>query len=257
MKVQKLNEDRINSIYMIRQDNTVYDLSGLNIHPLLNPNWDKDTLINIMYDVIDNLCWYYNNLRSTETKRDIYELATMLLYYNESAIHKFERSGLDINREDIYKEEPFDMEGLYKHIALQCAQEFIKVRFGGNFNTRFNNIKDIYFRVASTGFNWFNMIWEFVVKHEKEIDYVTIVRDKELTGEETVYEINNVDIDRMPVKEFINIKGNPIIESEDEYIKKLSLGKTLSEAYGVHNHRHVIQQLKSYRYKDKLNWLVK
>ena len=72
----------------------------------------------------------------------------------------------------------------------------------------------MYFRVSSVGFNWFNIIWQFVYDHRNVIDYVTIVKDEESTGyKDYYYSHGDTVYNHLPTKDFIEQSGNPYIES--------------------------------------------
>ena len=74
-----------------------------------------------------------------------------------------------------------DISELSKRVESALNEEFLRVRYGGLYNTCANS-KDIYFRVSSHGFDWFRIICRFVNKRQKLIDTVTIVYDEESTG---------------------------------------------------------------------------
>ena len=51
---------------------------------------------------------------------------------------------------------------------------------------------------------------------KNSIDTVTIKRDSEATGDNSYYKHGNKVFDRMPVEEFIMLKGNPVVENLNE-----------------------------------------
>ena len=105
------------------------------------------------------------------------------------------------------------------------------------------------FRISSTGFNWYNIIWEFVYKNSREIKTVTIVRDEESTG--TYFEYKNRSGENyfnMPIEDFLTEKGNPVVESKDIVKRKLQKGKSLTEIYRSSLNKERIQE-KLYRYR--------
>ena len=118
-----------------------------------------------------------------------------------------------------------DFETYLKPLFVAMNQEFMRERIGGMYETNYG-IKDIYFRISSTGFNWYNIIWQFVYDNKNRIDSVTIVRDAESTGEKDKYYTGNAGVyDHMPVEDFITESGNPVIESK--YFMPFSVGRCL------------------------------
>lgn len=103
-----------------------------------------------------------------------------------------------------------DTDYLNAKVCTLLNNEFCRVRDGGVVNS-YNN-GEYYFRISSNGFNWFNVIWEFVYTKRNSIKSVTIVRDEESTGENFIYKISGEPVDKMSVDSFITLKGNPIIE---------------------------------------------
>lgn len=128
-----------------------------------------------------------------------------------------------------------DLKDLNILICSELNQEFLRARYGGIYNT-FSSSREMVFRVSSVDFNWFNIIYEFVYKYKNNIDNVTIVRDEESTGLSDYYYKHNSEVfDNMPINEFIEIHGNPIIESEnikfDNIRLNLNKGKSLLESF--------------------------
>lgn len=98
-------------------------------------------------------------------------------------------------------------------VNAELNQQFLRARYGGMYDTS-RGSRGMYFRVSSTGFNWFDIIWSFVYDHRDEIDTVTIVRDEESTGQSNYYyRLGSDVVDQMPVDDFINAKGRPTIDS--------------------------------------------
>ena len=101
----------------------------------------------------------------------------------------------------------------YNQIVIDnLNNEFCRVRAGGLVDSG-SNLGDIYFRISSTGFNWFDVIWAFVYENQHRIDNVTIVRDNNnFDNSYDVYKHNGAAIDKMPVDDFINLSGHPVFE---------------------------------------------
>ena len=178
--------------------------------------------------VLMNAEWLYDNTNSTETKNDVISLLAIYAVNNDCvdvstfANYAIEHDYLQIKvkfLEKIYNElekaiddainSDFHHEEYYnKKVIDDLNQEFCRVRAGGLYDSD-GSLGDIYFRTSSTRFNWFDVIWQFVYDRRKNISTVTIVRDKESTGEDNVY------YNKMPVDEFITLSGHPYIESID------------------------------------------
>ena len=139
-----------------------------------------------------------------------------------------------------------EMKALMKDIVQELNQEFLRARYGGLYNTD-SSSREMVFRVSSTGFNWYNIIWKFVYDNEKSIDTVTIVRDEEATGvQNEFYRAKDGRLyDRYPVADFIMEKGNPVVETKDPVKNLLQKGRPLSELKDLLMNRERIV----YRYK--------
>lgn len=180
--------------------------------------------------ILMNAEWLYNNTENSSTKTDIVLLLAIYAVNNdcvdvstfaqyvikndylqisvkflESIYNELERAIDSAISSDYHNEEYYN-----KKVIDDLNQEFCRVRAGGVFDSD-GNLGDLYFRTSSSGFNWFDVIWEFVYKLYKQnkVSTVTIVRDKESTNEDKVY------YNRMPVEEFITLSGHPYIESID------------------------------------------
>ena len=108
-----------------------------------------------------------------------------------------------------------ELEDLNKKVNDALNNEFLRARNGGMYDSVSDNMGEMYFRVSSTnGFNWFDIIWNFVYNHTSMINVVTICKDVEALGlsKDYYYSHNGKVFDDMPVDEFIMMKGNPVVE---------------------------------------------
>ncbi|MBO7696668.1 MAG: hypothetical protein J6T10_28910 [Methanobrevibacter sp.] len=184
--------------------------------------------------ILMNAEWLYNNTRDEKTKQDIVNLIALYAVNNDCVdVSTFEEyleedgdylvinlsfiesisDKLEETMEYYIDNAPngnIDENTLNKIVMDDLNQEFCRVRAGGVYDSD-GSLGDLYFRTSSSGFNWFDVIWDFVYKLYKQnkVSTVTIVRDKESTGEDKVY------YNRMPVEEFITLSGHPYIESVD------------------------------------------
>jgi hypothetical protein len=116
-------------------------------------------------------------------------------------------------------------------LVKESNQEFLRVRYGGTYKT-VAGVREIYFRVSSIGFNWYNIIWEYVYTNKALIDYVTIVRDVASTGSSEYYKGKNGEYNNMPVDAFLTETGNPVIEWKYKLPtvrRHLALGGTIKD----------------------------
>jgi len=93
------------------------------------------------------------------------------------------------HKKEIENAEEGNLKQLNSFMVKYLNNNFLRARYGGKFDTE-RGSKEMVFRVSSDGFNWFDIIWEFVYNHKNEINCVTIVRDEESTGEDWFYNHN-------------------------------------------------------------------
>ena len=100
-------------------------------------------------------------------------------------------------------------------------QEFCRVRTS-NFKYKYGGDNgEIYFRISSEGFNWFDLIWNTVNRFKSQIKFVTIMKDYAATGERFSYiHDDEHTFNKMPIDEFLTLSGNPVVENLDENIEK-------------------------------------
>lgn len=149
--------------------------------------------------------WLYKNTRYQETKAlaidfiDAYAESVMEASDNIVDVLlknvKDSREYFSLSREFIHsvsgelllkKKVSFPLDTLQHRINYELNQEFLRARYGGMYNT-VSGSKEMVFRISSTGFNWYPVIFEFVDKRKERIDSVTIVRDREATGQIDAY----------------------------------------------------------------------
>ena len=129
-------------------------------------------------------------------------------------------------------------------------QEFLRMRTGDKF---FGNYYpgDVYFRVSSADFNWYNIIWDIIMRNPK-LEKITIEYDVQ-SGKMDIpyfYQLDNGElINRMDRETFLTAKGNPIIENLYRPESKiLQDGGTLIEAFGDFGPLHNINKYMSHKY---------
>ena len=247
--------------YMLRNDGVLFKCDRY--HPYISNIYnDEDDLKSLVNERIEELLWFYENTNYEDTKEDIKIIVKSLCDFGENYLCTTEYliDKFDIT-DNIYVcydiKETIDF--LHELNDL-TNQEFCKVRtsnvkYGGNNN-------DIYFRISSIGFNWFNLIWDLVYENKNQIETVTISKDGRVRDFSLgdCYKINGKEINHISTDDFITLKGNPVIEkfksnliAINEANEKLYLGKSLKEAYPNLHPRDVVGFYNKQK-KEQLNW---
>ena len=216
--------------YMLRNDGKLIECYSY--HPyiilkddkkLINKTKNKYFLIEqLFYDVkgADDLEWFYENSLNSLIKKDIRKIIQSLiqlksldednlLYSEKELISKY-----SIDENTPYYTHIEDVYSLIDELDNLTNQEFCRVRLSDMFLG--GTSKDIYFRISSKGFNWFDLIWNVVFNYD--ISTVTVVKDYEGKDrdEEKIYEVGGISLLHLPRNEFLNLPGNPILESLNE-----------------------------------------
>ena len=233
--------------YMIRNDGKIFEFSDW--HPYIK-QWQNDdpiyTLRQLLTENAYYLKWLYDNTLKETTKESILRFIKAFMastigdilgkgYYdiNSNEVRSY-FPNLKYSEEDIVSEELFIDE--MEVINHNMNQEFLRVRTSDAYNIGSNN-KDIYFRIGSIGFDWFNIIWKFVYNNSNDIETVTITSDEQSGKKRFVYKHNGKIIDHISTEEFLTLSGNPVFESslniEDEILLS---GGTLFEAFPSNDH---------------------
>lgn len=146
-----------------------------------------------------------------------------------------------------------DFMSLNDHVVDELNQEFLRARYGGMYNSTVGN-REMVFRVSSVHFNWFNIIFSFVYDRKKSISSVTVVKDEEATGFDDVYSHRGYKMYQMPVNEFIELPGNPVVEqlSDTSSVRdKLTMGNTIRESAGANIN---MRRLNERWFREKYNF---
>lgn len=207
----------MNNSYMLRDDGKEIPVDP---HPYATDGWPY---------LLDCINWFWKNTSRVETKSNIvlFILRVLKDYYLlindnfESSMRNLEEDqGVTINKEltDLvkdYYENLFNnnldtVNTYYQLLNKALNQEFLRVRYNGLYDSDYSN-KEVFFRVSSEGFNWYDLIWEFVFSHKEDIDFITIVTDLESTGKEKYYSYKGVVYNKLPINDFLTQSGNPEI----------------------------------------------
>ena len=228
--------------YMVRKNGEILDVTP--IHPYIKyiiTDDDITSIIKLINNSIRDLKWFYNNTEFNSIKQDILIFLKSIIA-SDIFKDKINISNIESNfniSEDI---EPLftidDITALFNVLNNECNQEFLKLRtssmkFGGNSG-------DVYFRVSSVNYNWFYTIWKLVYDNKNFITSVTICTDTQAKGGSVkFYNHNGIAINQLPVDDFINLSGNPIIESKSLVLNKIADGSSLTEAFNTIHPRHI------------------
>lgn len=225
---------------MLRNDGELLEVTSMkhNVHPYLFDreyvtSSDEDiTLEDIMYEFYldkgaQSIIWFYKNTRYPEVKKEIEEVVTNLLNYE----HKYDRYDNELKHSIPYVDITIDRNDIvtrYLNLSNALNQEFCRVRYSGAYKSEGNT--EIWFRISSVGFNWFNLIWKVVYENRRSIESVSIIYDPQSLNKEQFYKIGDKIAKHLPTEEFIMLKGNPVVESIYKPINKFREGKSIYES---------------------------
>lgn len=190
---KKITEDKKEELfsmtpYMLRNDGELLTCGDLHPYIKMSNSATFETNLNTLNNHPEFLDWFYDNTLNEEVK-------TLINEYKEC--------------KDEEKEELMNL------LNDLTNQEFCRVRTS-NYKVKYGGDNgQIYFRISSTGFNWFDLIWNIVNKFSKNIKEVTVMKDKQTFGGKEF----DYYYDHLPTDEFLTLKGNPIVESVDSNIK--------------------------------------
>ena len=191
-----------NKTYMLKKDGTLID-SG-SYHPYINllnamPKKANSIRRKDKYFVrLKDLVWFKQHIEDQKIKQICSECYRKA-YSNSKG--KKETAMIKYDIEDFLKLEDYTNE------------EFLKIRTSDiKFPTGGDN-GEIYFRVSSTQFNWFDLIWQVVIDNHQWIHSITIVRDITIgTKQEEYFIIDGHKTFQMCLNEFLTLPGNPVIK---------------------------------------------
>jgi len=261
MKFKPIEDLEIATPYMLRNDGELFKCGSM--HPYIKYSYEnnsKDELIKLLNDSSrqDFLLWFYENTNNKEVREYIETIINSVIRQGLVKISKSYLSNFNIGSNTNYTLNETELLECYNLLNEMCNQEFCKIRtsslkFGGSSH-------DVYIRIGSTMFNWFDIIWNFVYNNRHFISSVTISTDPQSNGKSIeYYSHNGKKMYLMPTEEFITLSGNPIIEEYEvadinkKAIDKLKIGSNLVEAYDDIHPRYILGFFKeikeSYRYE--------
>ena len=224
--------------YMIRNDGKEIPVK---VHPYGNPKDVEETLYASQ--------WLYRNTKHEDVKRTVLMLLRAFAYeelgVTEGVLDEL-KEWIKTFKYVVLTEEFLDeipelddipLEHLDELNTLVCHelnQEFLRARLGGYVNSSASS-KEMVFRISSIGFDWFNIIYMFVHDHKRDIETVTIAKDEESTGYENYFYKHKGNVfNQMPVNEFLELSGNPVVENINLRTRagRMTSGASMFESFG-------------------------
>lgn len=230
--------------YMLRNDGKLLECGSVHPYVLYHIQDSLDKNIQHLVSHLDYLNWFYDNTNSVNIKEEIKSLVQSLV--KSDYITDFDADSISFNFDtDKYVTDKDSLEELLIEVNSLTNQEFCKVRTS---NMRFGGSSgDIYFRISSVNFNWFDIIWNLVNNNKNFITSVTVCKDTQTFGGRVeFYKVNGKILNQMPIDEFLTLSGNPVIENFNFNLdilnsaaKSLSEGKDILEAFGQLHPRYI------------------
>lgn len=164
--------------YMLRQDGALLKCGDIHPYIKMSTKTSYETNLHTLDIHPEFLDWFYENTLDLVTK---------------DLIDKF--------RKEPTPELMDVLNDLTNEDFCRVRTSNYKVKSGGKNG-------QIYFRISSTNFDWFNLIWGVVAKFVHDIDNVTVMKDSQTFGGKEF----DYYYDHVPVDEFLTLKGNPEIK---------------------------------------------
>ena len=190
-----MNSIKPTTPYMLRNDGELLECGS--VHPYLKSFCEISDEQAIEEIDNDSLQWFFDNTNNDKVRELISQL----------------RETKDVD--------------VFRDLNELLNQEFCRVRTS-NFKYKYGGDNgEIYFRLSSHDFNWFDLIWNTVMKFKDDIKTVSVMRDYQTFGKQFDWcKIKGEPIKHMDVEEFLTLPGNPVIE---KIVKKGSKWQVQSE----------------------------
>lgn len=206
-----------NTPYMLRNDGILLECGATHPYIKIYQEYDYDKNLKEFLKHENYLSWFKENSKNEKTLE---------------LLNKFE------SLEDKTTKEAED---IFNELHRLTSDEFCKVRTSNIKYAYGGDNGEIYFRISSEDFNWFDLIWNVVMQNKESIKAVTVVKDKPFIGNaQEYYVIGDKKLSHLPVEEFLTLSGNPVIENLDiiEELNKTNskrLFKLLKTVVGMSN----------------------
>lgn len=227
--------------YVVRNDGKVFNQGSYYFYIIDTPEDSFEFSLKQLFEInIARLRWFYDNTLNINHKKSIAILVGMFLgttvgdIFTKGVfnIHGAEAKKLFPEVEILDVDENTILADLEQQLILvnnNYNQEFLRFRTSDAYE--FGNSNGIYFRVSSFGFDWFPIIWDIVYNNINFISDVTISGDWQSGKSSEIYKHKGTLIKELPVDEFLNLTGNPIIETYSISDSILSKGGSIFEAH--------------------------
>jgi len=182
--------------YMLRNDGKLISCKELMIHPYINKLPTSAKNRKAAYDFLiangelNNYEWFLKYSNNTEVKKLLTELIA-----NKIAEK--------------------DLDSILDKLSFETNQEFCRVRTSGKFLSTTTG-REIYFRISSIGINWFDNIWQILNDNKALVDYVSICTDAKAKNYDVYYKYRGIELNKLPIEDFLTLPGKPIIEKLEE-----------------------------------------
>lgn len=229
MNVNSKNFLKLGPAYVMRNDGEIFNAGKF--HPYIN----YDITVEDNYAIIEEdefsfwWQWFYEHTNSEEIKERIIRCVKILyslemgddigmsLPYSYVDVYSY----FGIRRNDLIKNVTFD--GFKKEadkLNELINQEFLRFRVGGYMTPKKGSEDEIYFRISSKGFNWFDLIWALLYNNQDIVSKVTITKDEQSLKTAETIKIKGDILFHYPIKDFLELPGHPIVEDFELYRNK-------------------------------------
>lgn len=227
--------------YMVRKDKQVFELDDT--HPYLLTSKAENGSLEEVEKYISTflgfyyfeLKWIYDHLIDDYAKHLILKIVSTLVYtdniYSISETKKeYFRDNFPVNKKLILKNK-LQFINAWKVVNRNLNADFLRMRTSDEYLG--GNSTDIFFRISSFGFDWFEIIWEIVTKNKNWINTITVEDDYSSKGSDKII-VNHMSVDdfiytKPILMEKINIKNNDI--KGKKILESLKNGKTYTDSF--------------------------
>lgn len=244
------------AVYMLRNDGELFKVNNTHPYIFFDP---KDMIANVreLFTDIENnsFIWFYEHTKNKQVKTLMEDcIKSLINIINSDLACKIQIAdissikhildyfhNLNTEQKDICESDIEEYFSLLKYINAECNQEFLRLHIGGLYYG--DQDKALYARVSSIDFDWFTLLWKLVYENRSLIDSITISTDEQAGRPYKLYVVDGQKIDNFPTNDFIELKGNPIIERN----KALTKGISLIEAFNNYGPYHTYRRYKVYK----------
>ena len=237
--------------YMLRNDSEYFQCDEY--HPYISDIYQtkEENLESLVRERIDELIWFYEHTQYQQTKNYIQIIFASALSLGIAFEDKEIYKKLQID-DSVYIAGEKEIHHFLDLLHKETNQEFCRFRTS---DLKYGGVSDdIYFRISSVGFNWYNLIWDLVYDNKEYISSITISRDNRAIdyNQGKCYKINGIEINHLPTNDFLMMKGSPIIEKHissnsdlNSFIEQLYRGKSISQSANTLHPRYLLNMYKN------------